>query len=77
MAGGESDERRWPFRRVPSPGELGSGEEIREELELYLDLRTEELVGEGWTPEAARREAARRFGDPAAIERSLRRVARR
>ncbi len=77
MGDEEFRDRRWPFRRVPSPGEMGSDEEIQEELELHLDLRTEELIEDGWTREAARREATRRFGDANRIERSLRRGARR
>jgi predicted permease len=69
---------RWPFRRVPGPGDLGARDrEIREELELYLELRTEELMAEGMPRDEARREAERRFGDPLKIERSLRREARR
>ena len=34
-----------------------------EELQLHLDLVAQELVEEGWLPEAARVEALRRFGD--------------
>jgi predicted permease len=37
--------------------------DVDEELELHLDLVAEELVGEGWPPEAARVEARQRFGD--------------
>lgn len=71
--------RPWPFRRDPGPGGLGgdADAEIRDELELYLELRTEELIEEGMTPAAARREAERRFGDRGEIERRLRREARR
>jgi len=37
--------------------------EIEEELQFHLDRKTEELVAEGWTRDAARQEAERRFGD--------------
>ena len=36
---------------------------VDEELTHHLALLEEELVSEGWTPDEARREAARRFGD--------------
>ncbi len=65
----------WPFRRTPPPGALrgSTDDDIREELQLYLELRTEELVGEGWSPEEARREALARFGDPRDVARRTRR----
>jgi predicted permease len=70
---------RWPFRPTPSPGALRSDEEadIREELELYLELRTEELIAEGMEPAEARREAEARFGNPEVWRRRLRRQAAR
>ena len=37
--------------------------EVDTELRFHLDRRTEELVEQGMTPEAARREAVRQFGD--------------
>ena len=37
--------------------------EVDAELRFHLDRRTEELVEQGMTPEAARREAVRQFGD--------------
>ena len=37
--------------------------DVDEELQLHLDLVAEELVEAGWSPEAARAEAVRRFGD--------------
>lgn len=67
----------WPFRRTLPPGAGSSGDaEIREEIELYLELRTEELVREGIPPEEARRLAEARFGDVARIESDLRRDGR-
>ncbi|HSM03775.1 MAG TPA: ABC transporter permease [Longimicrobiales bacterium] len=69
---------RWPFRRMLGPGGLGQDDkEIREELELYLELRTEELMEGGLSREEARREAEARFGNPQEIERRLRREAGR
>jgi len=67
----------WPFRKTLPPGAGSSGEaEIREEIELYLELRTEELMREGVPPEEARRLAEERFGDVARIESDLRRGGR-
>ncbi len=37
--------------------------EVDAELRFHLDRRTEELIDQGMTPEAARREAVRQFGD--------------
>src|SRR5918998_2239398 len=36
--------------------------EIDEEMRFHLDMRTEEYVRKGMSPEEARREAERRFG---------------
>jgi predicted permease len=47
-----------------------------EELRLHLELRAEELMSEGMTPEAARTEALRRFGDLSAVRRSVERIDR-
>lgn len=44
-------------------GSLPVSEDVSRELEFHLAMRVEELVAEGWTPEAARREAERLFGD--------------
>ena len=38
-------------------------DEVDAELRFHLDRRTEELIDQGMTPEAARREAVRQFGD--------------
>src|SRR6185369_679285 len=35
---------------------------LREELELHLEMETERLVGQGLSPEEARRQAVLRFG---------------
>jgi len=67
----------WPFRRALPPGAVRSDDsEIREEIELYIELRAEELVREGVPPEEARELAERRFGDVARIEAELRRGGR-
>ncbi|HUE97359.1 MAG TPA: ABC transporter permease, partial [Longimicrobiaceae bacterium] len=41
------------------------------EIEHHLQLRTEELVGRGLEPAAARAEAERRFGDPDRVRREV------
>jgi predicted permease len=48
-----------------------AGPEWQDELRLHLELRAEELIREGWTPEAAYREARRRFGDVPRIGRRV------
>src|SRR5690606_6923700 len=70
---------RWPFRPEPSPGEVrgDAGSDVREELELHLELRTEELIARGMDRNAARREAEARFGSREEVERRLRREAAR
>lgn len=70
---------RWPFLRSFSPGQVRSDvdAEIREEIELYLELRAKELEEEGLSPEDARRVARERFGDAEEIKRRLRRQAKR
>lgn len=71
--------KRWPFLRTLRPGQVQADarEDIREELELYLELRAEELEREGMSAEEARRVARERFGDTTRIESDLRRQARR
>lgn len=66
---------KWPFRPSPPPGAVrGDGDaDIREELDLHLELRTEELIAEGMSREVARREAEARFGDPDDVARRVRR----
>lgn len=60
-------ERPWPFRRLfrlavrpPAPEQ-----EVDEELRFHLELSVERLVQGGLSPEEAREEALRRFGDMA------------
>jgi putative ABC transport system permease protein len=70
---------RWPFLRSLRPGQVRSDpdEDIHEEIELYLDLRAQELEEQGMDPTEARRVARERFGDTDRIERELRRQAKR
>lgn len=70
---------RRPFLRTLRPGQVRSDElqDIRDEIELYLELRTEELIEEGMSPEEARRTAEERFGDTARIQGQLQRQAKR
>src|SRR5262249_16072446 len=42
-------------------------DEIDAELHFHLDARTDDLIREGWPPDAARREAARRLGGKLAL----------
>ena len=57
---------RFPWRTA-----LEIRREVDEELRFHLDLRSEELQDGGLSPEAARREAHRQFGDFEATRRSL------
>ncbi len=69
---------RWPFKRMLRPGATRPDDaERREEIELYLELRTEELMREGHARDEARRIAEERFGDVARIEDQMRREGRR
>ena len=43
-------------------------DEVREEIEFYLEMRAGELVDRGMSPEEARRAALAAFGDPARVE---------
>ncbi len=44
---------RWPFPRSLRPGQVRSdpAEDIHDEIELYLDLRAEELENDGLSPD--------------------------
>ena len=53
--------RRVPKLRSGRGGELRS--ELDEEIRAHLEMRTEALIEAGWSPDEARREAERRFGD--------------
>jgi putative ABC transport system permease protein len=49
----------WYLRRRPDAVES----DVDEELRTHLDMRTDELIAGGMTPDHARREAMRQFGD--------------
>ena len=51
------------YLRLPSRTPQRIRRDVEDELQLQIDLRTEALEREGWTSEAARAEARRRFGD--------------
>lgn len=44
-----------------------AGEDVDEELRFHLDAKVDELVGHGWSREAARAEALREFGNLKAV----------
>ena len=48
--------------------------DVSDELRFHLECKIEELVSQGWTADAARKEAARRFGDPRTLQRTGRRM---
>ncbi|HSM60460.1 MAG TPA: ADOP family duplicated permease [Longimicrobiales bacterium] len=52
------------------------GAEIDDEIRHHIEEAVDRLLAEGWGPEAARREAERRFGDALRIRRELYRVRR-
>ena len=66
------------FRRLfrLAAGRSTAQADAAEELRLHLELRAEELIADGMAPGAARAEALRRFGDPAAIQRALHQIDR-
>ena len=59
---------RWPWKE---PVER----EIDEELAFHIEMRANDLVARGMAPAEARREAARRLGDPAKVRESVRAAA--
>jgi len=52
-------------------GRSTATDDVAEELELHVTLRAEELVAEGRSPEQARAEALRLFGNLSAIKRTV------
>lgn len=50
--------------------------EVDEELALHVELLRKRYEAEGLAPDAARRKALRRFGDPGAVARKVRRIDR-
>ncbi len=51
--------------------------DVDDELQFHLVMRTEELEGKGWSPEAARQEATRLFGDVREVASECRRLGKR
>lgn len=45
--------------------------DVQDEVAFHLGMQVDDLVAEGWTEDAARMEAARRFGDIERLERSM------
>lgn len=61
------------MRRVIGRG-FGRGNvdhEVDDELSFHIDMRTRKLLAQGKTPEEARREALRQFGDVEAVRRMI------
>ena len=54
---------RWRHLFRLATGRSTAAEDLDEELRLHLDLRVAELIEDGWEADAARAEAARRFGN--------------
>jgi len=52
--------------RIPF-GRAHIGREVDDELSFHLEMRAQRLIAAGWTPDAARQEALRQFGDVAAV----------
>ncbi|HEY2857854.1 MAG TPA: ABC transporter permease, partial [Terracidiphilus sp.] len=42
--------------------------DVKDELRFHLDAKTDDLIAQGWKPDAARREAERQFGDLSAVQ---------
>lgn len=43
--------------------------DVKDELRFHLDAKTDDLIAQGWTQEAARKEAERQFGDLRTVQR--------
>ncbi len=56
---------------------LGFGPEVAEELEFHIEMLTRQLIEQGMSPEAARAEATRRFGDRGQVQAQLETIERR
>ncbi|MQA89226.1 MAG: FtsX-like permease family protein [Gemmatimonas sp.] len=60
---------------IPVRGRGSLADHVDEEIRLHLELRRAELIERGWVPDAAEREARRRFGDLEESRRVMRRMA--
>ena len=50
--------------------------DVHDELQFHLETKVDDLVGQGWQPDAARREAQRQFGDLKEVQRAGERLAK-
>ena len=48
--------------------------DVNDELRFHLDAKVDDLVAQGWSPDAARREAERQFGDLKAVQKAGRQL---
>jgi predicted permease len=62
---------RRAWRRLLRLGRPDPAADIDAEIESHLTLQVDDLVAEGWSPDAARVEALRRFGDRRRAERDV------
>jgi predicted permease len=51
--------------------------DVRDELRFHIEARTDDLIAQGWKPDAARLEAERQFGDLPAVQRIGERLGRK
>jgi predicted permease len=68
----KKDQRLW--RRFLQLGKPDVSRDVKDEVAFHLDHQIRDLMREGWTEEAARAEALRRFGDVQRVENSLRSI---
>ena len=69
--------RRRPPDPLPLSRQKPVDEDVRLEIAHHIEMRTEALVAEGWTPEDARVEAVRAFGDVPAVSEECREITAR
>jgi hypothetical protein len=48
--------------------------DVKAELRFHIDCKTEDLIANGWAPEAARKEAERQFGSMLAVQHAGERI---
>ena len=46
-----------------------SAADVNDELRFHLEAKADDLIAQGWKPEAARKEAERQFGDLKSVQR--------
>jgi predicted permease len=57
--------RWWRYARLFGPDPAA---DVKDELRFHLEAKIEDLITLGWSPEAARQEAERKFGDLRAVQ---------